>query len=117
LFSSSIEQPGEGGPWLDSPGLSAIRRLNRLARDGGISRASGNVADPECKLDGKAMPALNSSCLAWGEYDSGTMHPASATDAPTRCAALRPINYDGLLNSDFARLAVGALLAQSEAGD
>ena len=45
------------------------------------------------------MPALNSNCLAWVEYDSGTVHLRFRHGHSSTLHGVREYHYSGLLNA------------------
>ena len=45
------------------------------------------------------MPALNSSCLSWVEYDSGTMYLSFRSGRSYTLHGVPECHYHGLLNS------------------
>jgi len=47
----------------------------------------------------KAMPAPNSSCLAWVEYDASTMHLGFHNGRTCTLSGVPPYRYHGLLNA------------------
>ena len=54
--------------------------------------------------EGFAMPALNSSCLSWVDYDSGTMYLTFRTGRNYTLHGAPEYHYDGLLKRFVARL-------------
>jgi hypothetical protein len=48
------------------------------------------------------MPALNSSCLSWVEYDSGTMHLTFRNGGSYTLHGVPEHYYYGLLNASSA---------------